>query len=65
MVELRETVTSREAARILGVGVTTIIRWIGDGRLEAYKLDPLAQKSWYRIYLSSVEAFLEQRKVRE
>ena len=57
----RPTLSSSEAAQIIGVSIPTITRMIQRGELEAYKLT-LAKSSPLRIYKDSVEDVLERRK---
>ncbi len=53
----------KEAAKRLGVAATTLSRWVKIGRFpNAYKLDPNAKNSPYRIPEEDVEAFEEQRR---
>ena len=57
----RPTVTTEEAAEILGVSRTTIPRLIKRGDLDAYKLIP-ATNSPLRIYRDSIDALLKARE---
>jgi len=57
----RKTVSTEKATQMLGVSTATVIRLIQQGELEAYKLT-LGLTSPYRIYLDSIERFLEQRQ---
>lgn len=58
-----ETVYSvSEAAKILGVSIKTIHAWIGQGYFPgAYKLNPLAKRSEYRVPKSDVDNILSRR----
>lgn len=53
----------KQAAERLGVAPTTLSRWVKLGHFaNAYKLDPNAQNSPYRIPEEDIEAFEEQRR---
>jgi len=56
-----ETVTTKEAARILGVSTPTVIRLVNSRRLRAYKLTGL-KNSPFRIDAESVRALLRERE---
>lgn len=56
------TITTRQAAKVLGITPSTVTRWLASGRLEGYKVDPKGSpNSAYRIYLHSVNAILAER----
>lgn len=57
----QKTVSTREAAEILNVGTSTIVRMIHRGDLDAHK-KTLAPHSPFRIYQSSLEHVLDQRQ---
>lgn len=63
MGEERTTITAAEAAKVLGVHPMTITRMIRAGELDAYKLRPSLSNSPYRVFLDSVDAILEQRRM--
>ncbi len=58
--ETRKTVSTREAAEILGVGTSTVIRMIHRGDLQGYKKTP-AKRSAFRVYFDSIEEVKRQR----
>jgi len=60
--EPESTVTTAQAADLLGVSRSTITRLVQDGQLEAYKLNPSAVNSPLRIYRASIDRLLEQRQ---
>ena len=56
--------TARKAAERLGVAATTVSRWVKIGRFpNAYKLDPNANNSPYRIPEEDLVAFEEKRRI--
>ena len=57
----RMTITSREAAELLGVSMATIARLVKRGDLDGYKLT-LGKNSPLRIYRDSVDSLLARRK---
>ena len=57
----RPTVTTEEAAGLLGVSKATVIRLIQRSELQAYKLT-LGQTSPYRIYRDSIDDLIERRQ---
>ena len=58
MDEDREYLTAAEVAARLGVSVDTIARWCTAGLFRgAYKLNPSARNSPFRIPLAAVRAF--------
>ena len=59
---MTKTLSAREAAQRLGVTSRTIIKWINRGSFpNAYKLNPDALRSAYRIPFPDIEAFEEKR----
>ena len=61
MIGQRKAVSTQEAMQMIGVSKATVSRLIRDGDLEAYKLTPKIT-SPYRIYVDSIEQFLERRQ---
>jgi excisionase family DNA binding protein len=57
----KETVSTKEAARMLGVAPSTVTRMIHRGDLRAHKKTP-AQTSAFRVYKSSIEKVKEERQ---
>jgi excisionase family DNA binding protein len=57
----KETVSTKEAAEMLGVGTTTINRMIHRGDLDAYRKTPV-KYSPFRVYKSSIEKVKEERQ---
>lgn len=55
-----KTVSTTEAAEMLGVGTSTVVRMIHRGDLQAYK-KTLAKHSAFRIYVDSIEEVQRQR----
>lgn len=53
-------ITLTEAADRLGVEMTTVRRWVRQGKLPGFKLGGRT----YRIKASDVDTFLESRRVR-
>jgi excisionase family DNA binding protein len=51
-----DIISTQEAAKILGYSLRTTLRLIERGRLNAWKIDPLA-KSVYRLSRKEVEKF--------
>ena len=59
---MTETLSTKQAAERLGVTPRTIVFWIGrDTFPNAYKLNPDAPKSPYRIPVSDIEAVEAKR----
>jgi len=53
----------KEAAERLGVGTTTVNRWVKLGEFpNAYKLNPRAKNSPFRIPEEDIVAFEEERQ---
>ena len=59
----RPTISSTEAAKILGVTDDTIRAWFDRGLIEGYKTSPL-RRGRLRLYRDAVEEFDRQRKSR-
>ena len=57
----RPTLTSSEAAQILGVSMATVARLVKKGELNGYKLTT-ARNSPLRIYQDSVDKLLKRRQ---
>jgi len=57
----RETITTKEAAEMLGVTTVTVTRYVDKGDLEGYKVNPRRSNSPLRIYKDSVKALLRER----
>lgn len=55
-----EFLTTLQIAKILGIHVITVRRWIEKGQLSAYQLD-----KGYRVKRSEFDKFLEARKVKK
>ena len=60
--EERETISATRAMQMLGLSRSSISRMVQKGDLEGYKLNPRRRNSHLRIYLDSVEEFLESRR---
>jgi excisionase family DNA binding protein len=58
---MAKTVSTKEAAKQLGVGTSTVVRMIHRGDLDAYK-KTLAKRSPYRIYQHSIDEVKDRRK---
>ncbi|MFW6116183.1 MAG: helix-turn-helix domain-containing protein [bacterium] len=56
-----ETISTKEAAEMLGVATSTVNRMINRGDLKAYKKTPV-KYSPFRVYKSSVEKVKEERQ---
>lgn len=54
-----ETVSAREAAKMLGVSRPTIYKWVDQGKLAEQR-----DTADHRIYTDSIERILEQRRQR-
>ena len=50
--------TVHEVAKTLHVSVRTIYRWLGDGRMKAFR--PMGERSSTRISLSELNRFIEE-----
>ena len=60
---MSKMLSAKEAAKRLGVAATTLSRWVKIGRFpNAYKLDPKAHNSPYRIPEEDILAFEEERR---
>jgi len=57
---MEEYLTTYQIARLLGIHVITVRRWIDKGLLTAYQLD-----KGFRIKKSDFDKFLESRKVKK
>jgi excisionase family DNA binding protein len=57
---MAKTVSTKEAAKQLGVGKSTVLRMIDRGDLDAYR-KTLADRSHYRVYQSSIEDIKKRR----
>jgi len=55
------TITTTEAANVLGVSRATVSRMIQRGEIKGYKLT-MALNSPYRVYQQSVQEFLNKRE---
>ena len=51
----KPAMTTAEASKELGVTAMTITRWIQEGYLRAWKMNPLNKKSHWRIPADEVE----------
>jgi len=58
--ETRETISTHEAAEVLGVAPSTVVRMIHRGHLQGYKKTP-AKRSAFRVYVDSIEKAKRQR----
>jgi excisionase family DNA binding protein len=58
---MAKTVSTKEAAKQLGVGTSTVVRMIHRGDLDAYK-KTLAKRSPFRVYQSSIDDVKDRRK---
>ena len=56
-----ETLSTKEAARRLGVSTITVIRLWKDGRLEGHKQDPEKRNSPIKITAESVQKLINER----
>ena len=56
------TLTTAQAADLLGVSKSTITRLAQAGKLKAYKLNPFSNNSPWRIYRSAIDNLLQQRQ---
>jgi len=54
--------TTREASQELGVTTMTITRWIQEGYLKAWKMNPLNKKSHWRIPTAEVDKLKSLRE---
>ncbi len=61
--EDRETITSKEAAEILGVHLSTLLDYVNRGWIEGRKKG-LGLTSPTLIYVDSLRAFIEARKIK-
>lgn len=59
-----DTISAEEAAGMIGVHKTTLIAYIRDGLIEAYKVSP-KETSPYRVYRASVEKFIRETQGRK
>ena len=57
-----ETVSTKEAAEMIGVSDQTIINWWKDGDIEGYKVNPSKSNSPIRISKKRVQQILAERK---
>lgn len=61
--DVRDWKTTSEVAAMLKVTPQTVINLINRGRFPgAYKIDPLASNSGYRIPVEDVERYLEKQR---
>lgn len=57
---MKQYLTTKEVARILGVHVRTVGNWIRAGKLRAIRIGKA-----YRIAWSDLDTFLEERSTKE
>ncbi len=55
-----EAYTLAQAGKALGVSPVTLRRWIHAGQIDAFQVNPLAQRPSYRIRRGDVEARREK-----
>lgn len=55
------TLSTKEAAKMLGTSDQTVINWWKDGILAGHKLNPTKANSPLRIHKTSVEKILRER----
>jgi excisionase family DNA binding protein len=55
--------TLSQAAQSIGVSVVTLRKLIHAGKLDAYSLDPDAQRPAYRVTASALQAFRDKGRV--
>lgn len=59
-----EDISTTEAARRLGIKPRTIQKWIEQGIIKAYRLNP-SGRSVYRVPVAEVERILNERKAQK
>jgi excisionase family DNA binding protein len=57
--QLREpTLTAAEIAKLLGVNIDTVRRWLASGQLKGWRF---GKRSGWRVYEHDLRDFIEQR----
>ncbi len=56
---MSNTISVSAAARIAGCSPDTVLRWIEEGAVEAWRLPP---RGWYKIDRDSLTRFLSRRE---
>ena len=60
-----EMLTCAQVAKQLSVSVATVTRWVQQGYFpNAWRINPRAKKSFWRIPKRDIEAFFELRRTR-
>jgi len=59
-----QVLSVEKAGERLGVSARTILNWIRDGEIMAYRLNPNNDRSPFRVPVSEVEKIERQRQVK-
>lgn len=60
---MKDTLTAKEAAPLLAVHHTTVVRWCKAGRIAGAYLPRRSRKLGYRLPRAAVEALLEAQEL--